>query len=219
MKPLVHSLTLLAALALSPNLQAQDTAGHVTHQQATTPAAMSAKLAATQDALRDLWVEHVFWIRNYVVATAAHNDSAKQVAAEQIVANATAISAAVASFYGEPAGKQLLNLLAGHWGAVKDYSDATFASNADGQQKATKQLTSNAQQIAGFLAGANPHLPEDALFALLSAHGAHHIAQIQQLSAGDYAAEAKTWSAMRLHMFTIGDALTNGLAKQFPDRF
>jgi hypothetical protein len=219
MNSVVHSLALLAALMLSPNLQAQDGAGHVTNHQTTSPTAMSAKQAATQDALRDLWVEHVFWIRNYVVATATDNNAAKKVAVEQVVANATAISAAVGSFYGEQAGKQMLNLLGGHWSAVKDYSDATFTTNAQGQQKAAERLTSNAKQIAAFLAGANPYLPEDALIGLLSAHGAHHIAQVQQLSTGNYVAEAKTWSAMRLHMFTIGDALADGLAKQFPDRF
>lgn len=219
MKSLVLSLAITAALCLSPTLQAHEGHDHTANSAAATDDCIGVKQAATRAVLRDLWVEHVFWIRNYVEASAAHNATEQKVAADQVVANATAISGAIASFYGKPAGDQMLSLLAGHWGAVKDYSDATFAKNAKGQQDATAHLIANAKQIAAFLAKANPNLPEATLVGLLSAHGAHHIAQIQQLSTGDYAAEAKTWSAMRNHMFTIADAIADALAKQFPEKF
>jgi hypothetical protein len=184
-----------------------------------TAAVPGEKLAATREALRDLWVEHVFWIRNYVQASADGHAAAQKVAADQVVANATAISGAIAGFYGKPAGDQLLGLLAGHWTAVKDYSDATFAKDAAKQQAAATRLVANAKQIAAFLAKANPNLPEPTLVGLLSAHGAHHLAQIGELAKGDYAGEAKTWHAMRQHMLVIADALAVGLAKQFPARF
>jgi hypothetical protein len=219
MKTIPLSLALFAALSLSPALQAHEGHDQPANATASHSNCISAKQAATDAALRDLWVEHVFWIRNYVVASADGNATGKAVAADQVVANATAISGAIAGFYGKPAGDQLLTLLAGHWGAVKAYSDATFGKNEKGQQDATTKLVANAKEIAAFLAKANPNLPEPTLVGLLSAHGAHHIAQIQQLSKGDYAGEAKTWAAMRAHMFTIADALTGGLAKQFPDKF
>lgn len=193
---------------------------HEGHAAAAAPAtAPGARLAATQAALRDLWAEHVFWIRNYVQASADHHAEGKRVAADQVVANATAISQAIAGFYGKPAGDRMLALLAGHWTAVKDYSDATFAKDAAGQQAASLRLVENAKEIAAFLAKANPNLPEATLVGLLSAHGAHHIAQIGQIASGDYAGEAQTWKAMRLHMFTIADALAGALAKQFPAKF
>ena len=222
----IKSLTLiaiLAALSLSPtSSNAQEGHEHAAAGAAVAAASaatISSKQAATRAALRDLWVEHVFWSRNYVIASAAGNQAGQKVATEQAIANARSISGAIASFYGKPAGDQMLNLLADHWGAVKDYSDATFTKNAKGQQNATGKLVANAKQIAEFLAKANPNLPEATLVALLSAHGAHHIAQIQQLASGDYAGEAKTWAAMRTHMFTIADALADGLAKQFHDKF
>lgn len=220
MKSLALSLAILAALCLSPASQAHE--GHEHAATGTTASAktISAKHAATRAVLRDLWVEHVFWIRNYVTASAAGNQAQKTVAADQVVANAKAISGAIASFYGQPAGDHMLTLLAGHWGAVKDYSDATFdKKDAKAQQDATTALTANAKEIAAFLAKANPNLPEATLVGLLSAHGAHHMAQIQQIAKGDYAGEAQTWEAMRTHMFTIADALTDALAKQFPAKF
>jgi hypothetical protein len=213
-------LVLASALALPLAASAHEGHAHPGSQaSAPVPAANSAKLAATREALRDLWVEHVFWIRNYVQASADGHAAAQKVAADQVVANATAISGAIAGFYGKAAGDQLLHLLAGHWTAVKDYNDATFAKDSAKQQAAATRLVDNAKQIAAFLAKANPNLPEPTLVGLLSAHGAHHMAQVSELSKGDYAGEARTWAAMRQHMLVISDALAAALAKQFPERF
>ena len=173
----------------------------------------------TQMNLRDLWVEHAFWIRNYVLATHAGDTQQSKVAEAEVIANAKALAAIVAPFYGQPAADGLLKLLAGHWDAVRDYNTATGAKSKSGQAKALADLTSNARAIAKFLNGANPYLPEQAVFGLLSAHGSHHVAQINEITSGKFKDEAATWHAMRKHMLVISDAISDALAKQFPDRF
>lgn len=185
-----------------------------TDAPAVEPVALSTRLA-----LRDLWVEHVFWVRNYAVANQAGNQAQADTAARQVVSNATTIANSLAPLYGQPAADQMLKLLAGHWGAVKHYSDTTVARDKAGQQAAVNELSGNAKAIAGFLAKANPYLPEPTLLTLLSAHGGHHVAQIDQLAARDYAGEAQTWQMMRQHMLVLADALAGALAKQFPDKF
>ena len=80
-------------------------------------------------------------------------------------------------------------------------------------------ITSNAREIARFLSGANPNLPEETVFGLLSSHGGHHVAQINQIAGGDFKDEAATWHAMRQHILVISDAIAGALAKQFPTRF
>ncbi|MGE8050181.1 hypothetical protein ACQKPT_18020 [Pseudomonas monteilii] len=187
----------------------------------STPAAKPAESAAltTRMALRDLWVEHIFWVRNYAVANQAGNARQAEVAANEVVSDATRIANSIAPLYGQPAADQLFKLLAGHWGAIKHYSDATVGKDKQGQQAAVDELTRNAKAIAAFLAKANPNLPEPTLLTLLSAHGGHHVAQIDQLAAGDYAAEARTWGMMREHILTLSDALAAALVKQFPDKF
>lgn len=187
----------------------------------SNPAAKPAESAAltTRMALRDLWVEHIFWVRNYAVANQAGNARQAEVAANEVVSDATRIANSIAPLYGQPAADQLFKLLAGHWGAIKHYSDATVGKDKQGQQAAVDELTRNAKAIAAFLAKANPNLPEPTLLTLLSAHGGHHVAQIDQLAAGDYAAEARTWGMMREHILTLSDALAAALVKQFPDKF
>jgi hypothetical protein len=173
----------------------------------------------TKMALRELWVEHVFWIRSYVLATNAGDEAQGEVAEFQVVTNAKALADTIAPFYGEPAADRLLELLADHWGAVRDYHEENIGNSQSGRDAAIHRLTTNASEIAEFLSAANPNLPEQAVFGLLSVHGAHHVAQINQVAAGQFSEEAVTWEAMREHMLTIADAIAEALAMQFPDRF
>ena len=136
-----------------------------------------------------------------------------------MVANAHAIAGAIEPFYGKAASDKLFTLLAGHWGAIKGYLDATHAGDKAGQDKAMTALLANANEIAVFLGGANPNLPVDVLKSLLTAHGSHHVQQIQEFQAKQFDEEAKTWAAMSHHMYMIADALADGIAKQFPDKF
>lgn len=202
---------LLLALCAQP---AWSQATSTPPSSASAPAALSTRLA-----LRDLWVEHVFWVRNYAVANQAGNARQAETAATQVLSNATAIANSIAPLYGQPAADQLLKLLGGHWGAIKHYSDVSVAKDKAGQQAAVNELTGNAKSIAAFLAKANPYLPEQTLLALLSAHGGHHVAQIDQLAARDYAGEAQTWQMMREHILGLADAMATALVKQFPDKY
>ncbi len=207
------ALLLSTALAMALPGLASANAEHATGATTTVT------VADTQAALRDLWLGHVFWVRNVVDARFEGNANEAKVAEQQVVANAKAIADSIAPFYGKAASDQLFGLLAGHWGAISDYLDATRASNKADQDAAFKRLAANSDQISAFLGGANPYLPVDTLRGLLMAHGSHHVQQIQQFQAGQFDLEAKTWTAMKDHMYVIADALAGGIAKQFPEKF
>lgn len=211
-----RTLFLIAGTAVAVGLATPILANNL-QLAAATPAA--GKVAETRAALRDLWVAHIFWVRGVVFATLAKNGSAATAAEQAVVANAKDIADAIAPFYGQPASEKLFSLLAGHYGAIKEYLEAAVKKDAAAESKATDHLTANAQEIAGFLSGANPNLPKETLEELLLAHGAHHLQQIQEVQAGQYDKEAATWSAMKGHIYVIADALTDALAKQFPDKF
>lgn len=181
--------------------------------------AIPAKVAATQAAERDLWVGHIFWVREVARSLVEKNQAAADFAEKQVVANARQLAGAIEPFYGKAASDQLFKLLAGHYTAIKAHATATIAGDAAGQKKAIADLTSNANEIAKFLSGANPNLPEATLKSLLAAHGAHHVQQNLQLAAHDMAGEARTWEAMKSHIYTLSDALIGGIAKQFPEKF
>jgi hypothetical protein len=204
---------LISGLLLPPGVQAHDAAVHA----APAPAAAvpAPKLQAT---LRALWHGHIEKTRAYAYAVKGGDAARNEAAAKAVVANARQLADAVAGFYGAPAGERMLALLAGHWGAVKAMTDAELAGDRAGVNNAMATLTRNAGEIAVFLSGANPYLPQDAVRGLLLAHGAHHAAQIGEVMRGDRNAEARTWAAMQQHMDTIADAMAGALAKQFPQK-
>jgi len=179
----------------------------------------SAKAVELREALRDLWVGHVFWVRNVALATRLGDAGAAKVAEENAVKNARAIADAIGPVYGKPAADKLFGLLAGHYGAVKGYMTAAYAADKAGKDAALEKIKGNATEIAVFLSSANPNLPKETLVSLLFAHGGHHMAQINAFAEKDYAAEAQVWAAMNEHMLMIADALGNGIVKQFPTKF
>jgi hypothetical protein len=182
--------------------------------QAATPVA-APKLQA---AMRSLWHEHVVHTREYALAVHAHDAAKAKAAEDAVVTNAKAIAHAVGGFYGKAAGEQMFTLLAGHWTGVKALTQADSTHDAAAETAAMNALATNGGEIAKFLAGANPNLPESAVAGLLAGHVAHHSAQIEEIMAGDMKAEATTWTAMQQHMNVIADALSGAIAKQFPDK-
>lgn len=177
------------------------------------------KTVQTDAALRDLWLGHVFWVRNVVRETLGGNADAAAAAEAEVVANARQIAGAIEPFYGKAASDKLFELLAGHYGAVKQYLQAVAAGSKSGEDTAYNALTGNASEIARFLSGANPNLPYDAVNGLLLAHGGHHVQQIRELKAKQFQQEAKTWNDMKVHMYAIADALAGAIAQQFPAKF
>lgn len=190
-----------------------DTSRSASSQSNATPAAP--KLQAD---MRTLWRGHIDKTRAYAMAVKAGNQRDADAAGNDVVTNAKAISTAVAGFYGDAGGAEMLRLLGGHWGAVKAMTDAEKKGDQAGVRKGLDDGIANAGEIANFLASANPNLPQDTVNGLMVAHVEHHRQQIGQIMAGDTAGEARTRAAMQEHMDTISDALAAAIAKQFPDK-
>ncbi|MGH8216627.1 MAG: hypothetical protein ACREPZ_13175 [Rhodanobacteraceae bacterium] len=216
MKP----LTIACALALGCTFALA--APSVLAQSATPAASAPAAAPAAPQlhaAMRSLLHGHIVATRDYALAVHAGNQTKAHAAANAAVANAKQIAGAVGSFYGQAAGDQFLKLLAGHWGGVKDLTDTTHAGNKAGEQKAMQDLATNGTQIAKFLSGANPNLPEQTVKGLWMMHVNDHKNQIEEMMSNAPAAEqAQTWDHMQKHMDTIADALAGAIAKQFPNK-
>lgn len=218
----MKSLSIACALALglafaaaTPASFAQET-HHPAHATAAAAATTAPKLHA---ALRSLWHGHLVATHDYAEAVHAGNKAKETKAADAVVANAKDIANAIAGFYGKDAGDGLLKLLAGHWGAVKNMTDAAHAGDKAAEQKALTEALDNGTAIAKFLAGANPNWTEGALQGALAMHVNDHKVQLDQMMANAPAAEqAKSWTDMQHHMDMIADTLADGIAKQFPDK-
>jgi hypothetical protein len=215
MRKIVFSILTLAAILMIGSVTQSTAAEHIHEKAQAAQVANADDLKAT---LRDLWLGHIFWVRNVALATKYGDVEGARVAEGKVVENAKAIAGSISPFYGQKASDQLFTLLAGHYGAVKEYMLTAYANDQAGKDAALDKLTRNAGDIASFLSGANPYLPKETLVSLLTAHGGHHVAQINAINTKALAEEAKVWDAMKDHMYVIADALANGLAKQFPKK-
>jgi len=178
-----------------------------------------ARVAEMQQTLRDLWVGHIFWVRHVVSNIATSDSEERDAAQKEVVTNTKQIAQTITPFYGEVASEKFYRLLDGNIGAVEEYSEATAAGNKRQQNAALAHLASNAEEIADFLSHLNPYLQKDIVRSLIETHVAHHVLQINQYKAKDYAPLGAMWPMMRQHVYVFADTLTTALAKQFPSKF
>jgi hypothetical protein len=71
------------------------------------------KISELRISLHDLWLEHIVWTRQYVVAAIADQPDAS-FAAERLLKNQEDIDNAIKTFYGDQAGNQLTSQLKDH---------------------------------------------------------------------------------------------------------
>jgi hypothetical protein len=176
--------------------------------------------AEMRKTLRDLWVGHIFMIQHAVLYNMTYDTAEREAADKQVLANVKEIADTFIPYYGEARCEKLYALLASHYSAVKEYSEATIAGSKSRQDAALVRLASNADDLDAFFNVVNPHyLPKGTVGGLIAAHGAHHVLQINQYKRKEYAQLEETWSLMRQHVYVIADTLTTALVKQFPGRF
>jgi hypothetical protein len=124
-------------------------------------------------ALRDLWVDHIVYTRNYIISFVAGLPDANLVA-QRLLKNQVDIGNAIKPYYGNEAGDKLTSLLKDHIMEAVDLLKAAKAWNTTGVAAAEKKWNSNADQIATFLSNANPNWSKADLKSMLDNHLSSH---------------------------------------------
>jgi hypothetical protein len=207
--PLLMGIALQAPVFLSA--QTQHPAAD--HKMTVAPAAL-----ALRQAMRKLWTDHTVWTRDYIVAAVDDRPDA-QAAAGRLMKNQEDIGAAIASFYGKPAGDQLTTLLKEHIGIAVDLIKAAKAGDKAGQQAATDKWNKNAESIADFLSKANPNWPRAALIDMMNGHLKTTTDEVVARLTKNWDADVRAHDAVYTHILMMADALSDGIIKQFPEKF
>lgn len=177
------------------------------------------KEAALQDAMRKLWEDHITWTRIFIISAAADLPD-KATATERLLQNQVDIGNAIKPYYGEPAGNKLTALLKEH---ITTAAEVVAAAKANDQAKladANKRWSTNADQIADFLSGANPkNWPQAEMRSMMKAHLDLTTQEAVARLKGDWAADVKAYDAVHEQILKMADHLTMGIVKQFPEKF
>jgi hypothetical protein len=200
------------------------TAGPMCAQEMTPPKAMEPGMMHTKPAhdlrmgMRKLWEDHITYTRNFIISSLAELEDAGKIA-ERLLKNQDDIGDAVKPFYGEEAGKKLSGLLREHILIAADVVKAAKGGNAAELDAANKKWYANADQIAAFLSGANPHWNLARLTDMLHKHLEYTTQEVVSRLKKDWAADIEAYDKGHAHMLMFADMLTHGIVKQFPDKF
>jgi hypothetical protein len=168
--------------------------------------------------MRKLWEDHVTWTRLYIVSVAAGLPD-KDATAQRLLQNQVDIGNSIKPFYGDEAGNKLTALLKEHiMGAV----DLLAAAKANDQPKVTAQKArwyGNADDIAAFLAAANPkNWPLADMKSSMKMHLDLTLKEALDRFGGKYPDDVRDYDAVHDHILGLADTLTSGIAAQFPDK-
>ena len=184
---------------------------------------MAAPLDATpaeglRAAMRRLWEDHIVWTRMFIVGAVAGTPDAGP-AAERLLRNQTEIGDAVKPFYGEAAGTKLTQLLRDHIVGAADLLTAVKSGDAKAGALRARWYA-NGDDIAAFLSSANPtHWPLATLKGMMRGHLDQTLEEAAARLKGDWAADIAAYDKVHEHILAMADALSNGIVKQFPERF
>lgn len=167
-------------------------------------------------AFRDLWVDHIVYTRNFIISYLAGLPDTNIVATRH---NQEDIGNAIKPFYGAEAGTKLTDLLKGHIMGAVDLLKTAKNGNTTGAATAEQKWYENADQIAAFLASANPNWSKQDLTTMLHNHLALTKSEAVARQTGNYRNDIASFDKIHSQAMMMSDALVNGIIKQFPDKF
>ena len=174
--------------------------------------------ADLKTSMRKLWTDHTVWTRDYIIAAVDDKPDATA-AANRLMKNQEDIGRAIAGYYGPAAGQQLTTLLKEHISIAVDLIKAAKAGNKTAQQQADDRWQKNAVDIATFLSKANPNWPKATLVDMMKKHLSTTTAEVVARLMHDYEGDVRAYDAVYEHILMMSDALSDGIVKQFPDKF
>ena len=167
--------------------------------------------------MRKLWEDHITYTRNFIISALVDIPD-KDAVTKRLLKNQDDIGDAIKPYYGDDAGKKLSALLRDHILIAADVVKAAKAGHKDQLQKAQGKWSANGKDIAAFLSNANPNWRKQDLEAMLQKHLDLTTGEVVGRLKKDWTSDVKSYDDGHIHMLMFADALTDGIAKQFPDK-
>lgn len=179
----------------------------------------NAAYATLQANMRQLWAEHMQWTYNTVDAF-YHNPNELQPTLDRLLANQQDLGDAIVPYYGQVAGDTLASLLTEHINLAVPVLSAAQSGDQAALDLVLANWNANADAIADFLSSANPDNWNKAdMESMMEEHISTTTTYAVDLLNNNFDQAIADFGKAYDHMMMMADMLTDGIAKQFPDKF
>ncbi len=204
------------ALTLAPTASAL-AAAPMPHRMVEMPTKESR--AAFADAMRNLWEQHVFWTRLYVVSALAGLPD-KDATANRLLQNQEDLGDAIKPYFGIVAGDKLHALLKEHILIAVAIIDAAKAKESAALTGAKARWYANADEIAAFLSAADPKgCPPEHTKTMMREHLDLTLSAVTARLEARYADEVAAFDKIEAAALMMADMLSAGIIKKMPSKF
>lgn len=179
---------------------------------------LSPKMVQLKTDMQKAWIDHTIWTRSYIVSAVSNRPDQKDVL-DRLLQNQQDIGNVIKPYYGEAAGNKLADLLREHILIAVKIVDAAKAGNQADVTKLEADWHRNADDIAKFLSAANPNWQFKTLQDMLYTHLQLITEIVVSCIKGDWKADIAATDKNEIHMIHLADILTEGIVKQFPEKF
>lgn len=167
---------------------------------------------------QELWIEHAWWTRSFIVSSIAELEDKGDVLT-RLLQNQVDIGNLIKPYYGEEAGNKLTALLKEHILKAGEIVEAAKKGDNKLLEKLNKDWYQNADEIVAFLVKANPNWTKKELTDMFYRHLKLTTDEVVARLKKQWINDIHFADENEEHLINLADILTNGIEKQFPEKF
>lgn len=178
----------------------------------------SKEMICLRDYMRLLWSQHVYWTRMTIISI-ANSLADEEPTTKRLLRNATDFGMLFNHFYGCKAGHEFGGLLTDHLVIAGELVKAAKAGQSKEAADAEKRWYANADDIVAFLAHINCYWLEKCMKEMWYTHLSLTKAEAVAILTKDYVKGIEIFEQIEEEALMMADEFSNGIIRQFPERF
>ena len=176
------------------------------------------EMICLRDYMRLLWSQHVYWTRMTIISI-ANNLPDEEPTTKRLLRNAKDFEMLFNHFYGCRAGHEFGSLITDHLVIAAELVKAAKAGQNKAAANAEKRWYANADDIVSFLAHINCYWPEECMKKMWYTHLLLTKSEAVAILTKDYVKGIAIFEQIEEEALMMADDFSNGIIKQFPERF
>ena len=168
--------------------------------------------------LRRLWEDHITWTRMTIISM-VENLADVDLVTKRLLQNPTDFATLLRALYGDEIASKFEELFTSHLTIAAELVKAAMSNDKTAVSDAERRWYANADEIATFLASINPYWSEKMWKEMMYEHLALTKAEAVDRINKYYAADILVFDKIHTQAVKMADIMSEGILRQFPNRF